>query len=158
MLYLSNASNFRQTAQTILPMLFRSRSKDLTSKYFKEVERLYEELFKFKIKEILIQFSEEEHKLVPILANQETVRYMMTHDPVDIRVICDEGVHLDHVLAGAERVVVESVKYYQVDITTVSRWSRELKIKHLGTIVLLQQNLNKKNHLHSNPLQQRSVQ
>lgn len=156
-LYLCNVNNFRQTSQTILPMLFRSQSKDLILKYFKEIQRLYEELFRFKIKEILIQFSEEEHKLVPILANQETIRYLMAQDPVDIRVMCDEGVHIDHVLAGVQRVVVENVKYHQVDIAVISQWSRDAKIKHLGTIALLKHNLNRKNHLLINPLLQPSV-
>lgn len=31
---------------------------------------MYEELFKHKIKEILIQFNEEEYKTVPIISNQ----------------------------------------------------------------------------------------
>ncbi len=153
-MYLCNVNNFRLAAQTILPMIFNSTSKELTFKYFKEIERMYEELFKFKVIEILIQYSEEEHKLVPIVGNQESVKYLMGQDPVDIRTICDEGVHLDHILHGIEKVIVENIKFMQVDIKTVSQWSRELKIKNLGAVTFLQQNMNKKLHLLKNPLEE----
>lgn len=47
MLYLCNVNNFKQSAQTILPMVLSSR--ELAQKYFREVERMYEELFRFKV-------------------------------------------------------------------------------------------------------------
>ena len=97
-LYSCNVNNFRQTAKTIMPILFRGTyDSPMIEKYFNEIERLYEELFKHKIKETLIQFNEEEYKLIPILCNIESVKYQLHNENPSVRRLCDEGTHLHHI-------------------------------------------------------------
>ena len=86
-------------------------SKELASKYFKELNRLYEELFRFKIREILVQFNEEEYKTVPILSSPESIRYLLSQESSDLRVICEEGVQMEQVMRGMEQLIVGQIKY-----------------------------------------------
>lgn len=59
-LYICNVNNFRNTSKAIMPILFNANSNpQLVKRYFSEIDRLHEELFRFKVKEILIQFNEE---------------------------------------------------------------------------------------------------
>lgn len=81
----------------------------------------------------------------------------MRNDPLDIRAICDEGAHLDHMLGGVERVVVDQIKLIHVDIKAVSQWCRSAKIKNLGSVHLLQKHLLAKTHLIRNVLEEKSV-
>lgn len=123
-MYICDVNNFKQTAKTILPMLTKTNSRDLLKKYYAELERLYEELFKFKVKEILIQYTEDEYKLVPTINNAEAIRYFMSQDSLDVLRICDEGAHPHHILNGVEKVVIENVKLIEVHIPAVSKWCR----------------------------------
>lgn len=77
---------------------------------------MYEELFRHKIKEILIQFNEEEYKTVPILSSQEAVRYLMSGESEDLRTMCGEGVRVELITKGAERVVLRQIKMMEVSI------------------------------------------
>lgn len=100
-LYTCDLNHFRNTSRNVMRILFSDNSNpNLIKKYFSQVERLYEELFRFKIKEILIQYNEQEHKLIPILNNREAVRYMLSRDNADVRRICDQGAHPDHIFDG----------------------------------------------------------
>jgi len=77
----------------------------------------------------------------------------MSQDNLDVLRICDEGVHIHHILNGVEKIIVENVKLIEVDIASVSKWCREIKIKHISSLNMLQSHLNKKENLLSSPLQ-----
>jgi hypothetical protein len=71
---------------------------------------LHEELLRHRVKETLIQYNEEEYKLLPILSTPEAIRYQLLTDAAPIRALCDEGPHLDHILTGVEKTVGEAVR------------------------------------------------
>jgi hypothetical protein len=68
------------------------------------------------------------------LNNPESVRYLLSRDNPDVRRICNEGAHPDHILNGVENVVIASVRLVEADIQSISQWCLALKIKHFGAL------------------------
>jgi hypothetical protein len=61
----------------------------------------------------------------------------MSQENPNILRICDEGAHIDHILEGVERTVIENVRLIEIDIRSVSDWCCDMKIKHLGAFGVL---------------------
>jgi hypothetical protein len=122
-------------------------------RYFGEIERLHEELFRHKIKETLVQYNEEEYKLIPILNGVEAVRYQLYCERAVVRGLCDEGTHLDHVFTGLEKVVAENIRLIEVDVPSLGRWCRELRIKHIGALDLFQASIRNRSALFTSILE-----
>jgi predicted regulator of Ras-like GTPase activity (Roadblock/LC7/MglB family) len=71
-LFACNINNFQQHSIKIVSIIFSSKfsaqeSNEMVTKFLTEVDRLYDELFKDKIQEIVINFTDEETKIIPIL-------------------------------------------------------------------------------------------
>jgi hypothetical protein len=105
------------------------------------------------VREILVQFNEEEYKTVPILSTPEAVRYLMSQEGEELRTITQEGAHLHKALSGVEGTVLEQVRLLQLNLPALSGWCKDVKIKHLEALGILQASLLKRRHLLSNPLE-----
>ena len=69
-LYVTDFNGFRNQSSKILQVLLKNTDHALFSKLMDEVERLYEELSSCYIHSLMIRFSEDEYRVVPILNNQ----------------------------------------------------------------------------------------
>lgn len=77
----------------------------------------------------------------------------MSQDNLNILRVCNEGVHADHILIDVEKTIAENIKLIEIDISSISQWCKDMKIKHIGAFSILEANLGKMQALFKNPLQ-----
>ena len=65
----------------------------------------------------------------------------MSGEEQDVRTMCGEGVRVELVTKGVERVVLSQIEMMEVSIPGLSQWSRQAKVKHLPMLAILQKSI-----------------
>ncbi len=152
-LFICNINDFQSTSIKILnvifwPKLTLEESNDMLEKFGREIDRLYDELFRDKITEVVIKFNEEETRVIPILSNLETVKYTMRENCLSLRVMADVTPRYSLALgSGVEKKVTECIETLRVRFEEVSEWVIGMRLKDLKGYEIFEEKIRQKERL-----------